>query len=215
MPQQTAAIVAHFGERAYPIACARESLAERAGTRDVSLSWTRIAEGSAALPRTLSPTGPVMPEASDGNQDPIDLMAIRQLLYVSTACRRFDEDDLAAILRSSRDYNVLYSVTGILWSDGDRFIQVLEGPIASVGETYDRIIADKRHHSLMIIYDTLVAKRDFGSWLMCHRLSYETEDEYDQKIRRALADIPNPVHSTLQTFISKERPDTSEPRLDT
>ena len=128
-------------------------------------------------------------------------MTLRRLVYTSVATRDCDDDGLARILRSSQDNNVLYSVTGILWSDGQRFIQVLEGPSASVQETYDRILIDERHHDLAVIYDETVEQRAFGSWSMCHRRSYETDDEYDRKIRRALAAAPTHVGGMLQAFI--------------
>ena len=131
-------------------------------------------------------------------------LALRRLIYTSTATRTCDDDCLADILRSSRDNNVLYSVSGILWSDGDRFIQVLEGPSVSVQETYDRIVIDERHDRLVIIYDQIVETRDFGSWSMCSRRSYETEDEYDRKIARALASVSSAVRVSLHSFIGSD-----------
>ncbi len=206
MPDQTAvfvnSIVTHYGEQAYPFALEQVSLATGAGMQGSALSWAKIADGIALLPRT-APIAPVLIEGTLGSADTTDAMAVRQLLYISIAARPCDEDDLAAILRASRDNNVLYSVTGILWSDGERFIQALEGPIASVEETYARILIDKRHHSLAIVYDHMVAMRDFGSWSMCHRRSYETDDEYDMKIRRVLDAAPSPVRATLRAFIGE------------
>ena len=172
--------------------------------QDSTLLWTKIADGIAALPLATPPIATVLIERDEGRIDAVSSSAVRQLLYISTATRPCDEDDLATILRASRDNNVLYSVTGILWSDGERFIQVLEGPLASVGETYARILIDERHHSLAIVYDHLVEKRDFGSWSMCHRRSYETDDDYDQKIKQALAAAPGPVRATLGAFIGSE-----------
>lgn len=205
MPDQTAmfvnALIARFGDRAHPCALEQVSLATAGGMQDSALSWAMIADGIVSLPGTAPPTAPVLIESTGAPLHATDGMALRQLLYVSVATHQCDEDDLAAILRASRDLNVMYSVTGILWSDGQRFIQALEGPIASVEETYARILTDKRHHSLLVIYDHLVEKRDFGSWSMCHRRSYETDDEYDQKIKRALAAAPGPVRATIHAFI--------------
>ena len=169
-----------------------------------TLAWAKIADGIASLPRTAAPIARILIESNKSYGDASNPSAVRQLLYISIATRPCNEDDLAALLRASRDNNVLYSVTGILWSDGERFIQVLEGPLASVEETYVRILGDERHHSLAIVYDYLVDKRDFGSWSMCHRRSYETDDEYDQKVRRALAATPSHVRATLDALIGSE-----------
>jgi len=208
MPDQTAAfinaLVSRYGDQAYPFALEQVSRAAGAGMGESTLLWAKIADGIASLPWTPPPIAPVLIEGDKSHGDATDPSAVRQLLYISIATRPCDEDDLAAILRTSRDYNVLYSVTGILWSDGERFIQVLEGPFASVEETYARILIDKRHHSLALVYDHLVEKRDFGSWSMCHRRSYETDDEYDHKIRRALDAAPIPVRATLNAFIGGE-----------
>ena len=158
MPEQmavfVAAIIAHSGERAYSFALEQVSLAAGAGSKDVAMSWATIADDIGAMPRTAY----LQPVAVEG----IELPALQQLVYTSTAHQHCDEDALAAILRSSRDNNVLYSVTGILWSDGERFIQVLEGPAESVHETYDRIITDERHHGMVVVHDQLAGRRDFG-----------------------------------------------------
>ena len=208
MPDQTAvfvkALVARHGDQDYPYALEQVSGAAGPGLQESTLSWARIADGIASLPRTAPPIALVLIEGDGRYLDSSDTSAVRQLLYVSIATGLHDEDALAEILRSSRDNNVLYGVTGILWSDGERFIHALEGPIASVEETYARILVDNRHHSLAIIYDHLVAKRDFGSWAMCHRRSYETDDNYDQKIRRALFDAPSPLRARSVAFISRE-----------
>ena len=195
------AVVAHFGDRAHPFALEQATRAAAAGGRESTLSWTRIADGIASLQRAGSTAVPFMIDGADDSPDFAGPTALRQLLYVSVATRSCDEDALEAILRSSRNNNALYDVTGVLWSDGDCFIQVLEGPIASVEETYGRILVDDRHHSLALVYDHLVAKREFGSWSMCHRHSYETDDDYDRKIRRALAAAPDLARAALIAFI--------------
>ena len=208
MPDQTAvfinALVARYGDRAYLFALDQVSRAAGNGMKDSTLLWTKIADGIASLPQARPPIATVLIERDEGQIGAINLSALRQLLYISRATRPCGEDNLAAILRTSRDNNVLYRVTGILWSDGERFIQALEGPFASVEETYARILVDERHHRLAIVYDHLVEKRDFGSWSMCHRRSYESDDEYDQKIRRALAAAPSHVRALLDAFITSE-----------
>ena len=54
MPDRTAvfvnAMVAHFGDRAYPCALDQLSLATAAGMHESALSWATIADGIALLP---------------------------------------------------------------------------------------------------------------------------------------------------------------------
>jgi hypothetical protein len=126
---------------------------------------------------------------------------MRQLLYVSVATRLCDEEDLSAILKRSIDNNTIDSVTGVLWSDRRRFIQVLEGPTASVLEIYRRIANDHRHYDLVVVHNDLVAEREFGSWAMSYRRSYESESEYRAKIERLFARSHGLIRSQFRDFI--------------
>lgn len=54
----------------------------------------------------------------------------------------------------------------MLWSDGQQFVQALEGNDGAVGDTINRIIADRRHTDIETVCDRPINNRIFGSWGM-------------------------------------------------
>lgn len=70
-----------------------------------------------------------------------------QLIYVSTINPKAGGVDPAPILVASRRNNGRDRITGMLYSDGQRFMQVLEGPDYKVEETFKRISRDARHRA--------------------------------------------------------------------
>ena len=59
---------------------------------------------------------------------------MHQITYISTVAKGTTEDDLRAILASSRRNNARVGITGLLLHDGKRFLQVLEGESAPLRE---------------------------------------------------------------------------------
>jgi Sensors of blue-light using FAD len=112
---------------------------------------------------------------------------MRQILYISTSTAGSAETDLNYILQQSRHNNAIDGITGLLWADGKRFMQVFEGPGVSVALTWERIQADDRHHEIAVLQDRLIPAREFGYWSMAYRRADETEDEYEMKVRRLIA----------------------------
>jgi hypothetical protein len=65
-----------------------------------------------------------------------------QLVYVSDASVLFSQDDPRQLLAVARRNNVIHGVTGMLVYCDIQFLQVLEGDVANVVSTYDRIEKD-------------------------------------------------------------------------
>lgn len=86
-----------------------------------------------------------------------------QLVYISTASGAFDT---TSILATSRRNNSRDDVTGLLFTDGKRFLQALEGPRLNVERTYGRIGTDPRHRALVVLSRREVNEREFGPWSM-------------------------------------------------
>jgi hypothetical protein len=126
---------------------------------------------------------------------------IRQLLYASWNAVD-GKADLAGILEQSRHNNALEGVSGVLWSDGCQFVQVLEGPAGSVGATFERIRRDPRHRNLVVLHDAPIAAREFGSWSMVHRRANEPATEHDVRMRRMLARASAPVREQFLALIA-------------
>ena len=111
---------------------------------------------------------------------------LRQLLYVSSSNTAAGPIDVPRIIAKSRQNNALDGVTGLLWSDGKRFLQVLEGPADSVSTTFARIKSDPRHRAIVILHDREIDARQFGSWTMAQRGVGDTADTFDAQMRRLL-----------------------------
>lgn len=94
---------------------------------------------------------------------------MHQLVYISTARREISPELLRVILAVSRTNNLRVGVTGLLVSGGNRFLQVLEGPVEAVCDTYKRIQQDQRHYALVVLTSRSVPARAFGDWSMAFK----------------------------------------------
>lgn len=127
---------------------------------------------------------------------------MRQIVYVSLSSVPGDGADLFGILRQSRHNNAIDGITGLLWSDGRSFLQVLEGPRASVEPCFSRIIHDRRHHSIKILSDSRIATHQFGGWNMVHRRADERADLHDAQIKRLLTHASASVRADFATLVA-------------
>lgn len=127
---------------------------------------------------------------------------MRQILYVSKSVKRADQVMLGDILLRSRTNNALDGVTGLLWSDGDRFAQVIEGDERAVGDAMDRIRADVRHYQIAVLHDRPIVERQFGDWSMELRGTGERADAYDYRMRRALDEASDAIRNVFASLIT-------------
>ena len=93
-------------------------------------------------------------------------MAIRHILYVSSAQGRLPTHELNQILVASRRNNAPVGVTGLLVYEDGNFMQALEGPPEAVSATLARIHADERHRGVQTIIDFMHPDRAFPDWHM-------------------------------------------------
>lgn len=127
---------------------------------------------------------------------------MRQILYVSKSVQRADQATLDTILQQSRHNNALDGLTGLLWTDGDRFAQVLEGDERAIGDVMGRIGADGRHHEMAVLQDRRIAERQFGDWSMGLRGSGAEADLYDARMRRALDATSDAIRNVFSSLVS-------------
>ena len=71
-------------------------------------------------------------------------MYLCRLIYASYANREFSGPELDELLLVSRHNNARASLTGVLFTHGRHFFQVLEGERTRVNELYHRIARDPR-----------------------------------------------------------------------
>lgn len=129
---------------------------------------------------------------------------MRQILYISSAAPGA-KIDISAILATSLRNNRKEGVTGLLWTDERRFLQVLEGPDDAVQGALGRIKADGRHRGIVVLQDRTIAVREFGAWEMARRGPGDTADAFDGRMRQYLAGASAAVRGTFEGLIAARR----------
>jgi hypothetical protein len=100
----------------------------------------------------------------------ISRMPVTQLIYLSRNVLSGDaatlEAQLSQILEVSRRNNRRDALTGYLVSDGNWFLQILEGDHETVMSALVRIRFDPRHSDVEIISTRQIRMRSFPQWSM-------------------------------------------------
>lgn len=125
-----------------------------------------------------------------------------QLVYISTAK---GEQLVSQILAVSRRNNGRDGITGLLYHDGVRFLQALEGPNDKVEAAFERICADERHRAAVVLSLREVEKREFGSWEMAARQPGADGDEFINRVAPLLASVSPNVRGTFEGFFKVKR----------
>jgi hypothetical protein len=132
---------------------------------------------------------------------------MHQITYISTARPGMTEGDIAAILTSSRNNNHRDGITGLLVSDGKRFLQALEGDEALVNAAYTRIKADLRHRATVVLSTKSVSERQFGNWDMAfNRIGSVSENQtLTAFVDRLVAEVKDPDTKALFASFARIR----------
>jgi hypothetical protein len=94
-----------------------------------------------------------------------------QLVYVSTARAGLGAGDFEGLMSQARARNRGDGITSLLIYDGQRFLQVLEGPEQHVERCFARLALDPRHSALDIVALRSILIPAFGTWdLQFHRI---------------------------------------------
>jgi hypothetical protein len=93
-------------------------------------------------------------------------MNLIQLIYVSAALKPFTPAELRELLGQARAKNQRLDVTGMLLYHQGSFLQMLEGPAATVNALFETIGKDKRHDKVLMLFRREVEARNFGEWSM-------------------------------------------------
>ncbi|MDB5963203.1 MAG: hypothetical protein JWP59_4497 [Massilia sp.] len=110
-------------------------------------------------------------------------MSINQLVYISQAVRKMSAADLLAIQRVAKENNAPIDVTGSLFYNGGWFLQVLEGPLATIDALYRKIEKDPRHKNSRVLYKQPATFRTFTRWSMnMTNLEDRQADKYEQLV---------------------------------
>jgi len=91
---------------------------------------------------------------------------LSKLVYVSDAVEPMTRESLHALTERICERNHRKGVTGVLLYGNGHFMQVLEGDLTTLSQTFGRIQRDKRHRHVRLLYFQPIAKRSFGEWAM-------------------------------------------------
>ncbi len=126
-----------------------------------------------------------------------------QITYISTCRPTLLLGDVERILETSRRRNAEDAVTGLLIFDGKRFLQVLEGTLEKVEETFSRIAVDQRHRALVRLSGRHVEAREFGPWAMASHIVGPIMGKGDlvSQVDALTENLPDPnIKATLRGF---------------
>ena len=124
---------------------------------------------------------------------------MHQITYISTAQPGTTGRTVETILATSRRNNNRDGITGLLVSDGTRFLQVLEGDKPAVEAAYTRIKADPRHRASVVLSSKPIVERQFGSWDMAFSgfSNGNSDAALAEMVDRLVNDVGDPNISAL------------------
>lgn len=102
-------------------------------------------------------------------------MPLRAVVYTSKRSEGVTEEQTLRLAADAERFNRLAGVTGVLLSDGQRFLQYFEGPEDGVSAVYARVKASRSHTALLELANGTVHQRLFPYWAM-HVISASTMD---------------------------------------
>ncbi len=120
---------------------------------------------------------------------------MRQIIYcsITTAPSGRSAGAIPDIVRQAAPRNGLEGITGLLYAEGDAFLQAIEGPDDSIADLLDRLRRDDRHRDIRIMVDRAIDQREFGDWTMAYRDRREQVDAFDDRLRVLLAGVSRTI----------------------
>ena len=113
------------------------------------------------------------------------------IIYISRAKQNFTSGDLADLRDLADARNRSEDITGLLLSDGTRFIQALEGDAAAVQAVMDRIAKDSRHDNISYFRPITTNCRQFRKWTTEYLAERDLGEErgFLDRVMRHVADV--------------------------
>ena len=118
-------------------------------------------ESVATVPTAVQPISNVGGDIAIGG-------VVHQICYMSRAILP-DEEVIRSIITVAQTLNRADGITGLLLSDGTRYLQAIEGPERALRACFTRIRHDTRHYDIVTVSDAAIEQRQFGDWSMRHR----------------------------------------------
>jgi hypothetical protein len=131
-----------------------------------------------------------------------------QIVYISTAKINLSRAEVEVMLTRARARNLQNDVTGLIFFNGQRFLQALEGEEAVVRRTYARIAANPNHFAMVLLSERQIDRREFGPWAMTGYIvaNHLDEAEIIADVDRLVADVPDPnIREQFRSFARIKR----------
>jgi hypothetical protein len=88
-----------------------------------------------------------------------------------------DPAAITDILEVSVRNNKKNNITGMMLYAEANIVQVLEGEKISVMGTFNRIMVDKRHVGIYVLYEREILERDFDAWSLGYKVLKKVDIE--------------------------------------
>jgi hypothetical protein len=103
------------------------------------------------------------------------MMSLHALVYCSNAVSGLTLAHIDHLARDAAAHNLIAGVTGVLLTDGNKFLQYIEGPEDGLSVAYARICDAKSHTGIVELARSVGGPRRFPYWRM-RWLPVEPED---------------------------------------
>jgi len=116
-----------------------------------------------------------------------------QIVYISTARPHLSRAEVEIMLTGARARNLQDDITGLIFFNGQRFLQALEGEDPMVRSTYARIAANPNHFAMVLLSERQIERREFGPWAMTGYIVADDQDEAQiiAEVDRLVAEVPD------------------------
>ena len=111
---------------------------------------------------------------------------MRRIIYISTASG-LSAAEVERLVESAQRNNAEREITGFLLYNGRNFLQLIEGPKASLMSLMATLARDPRHSGMLTLIDEPIEERSCPHWTM-HRMHMP----FDVALRRANIDAEIP-----------------------
>jgi len=106
-------------------------------------------------------------------------MDLYHLIYTSTPAYPIVDSGMEEILKTAREHNSRFQVTGMLICLPYSFVQLIEGPKEQIQQLYKNIQRDPRHLKVTILREGPITARYFPNWTMAFTRRNESINNAD------------------------------------
>lgn len=135
------------------------------------------------------------------------MSTVFHLIYKSTEAYKMSIEELDELTNFAKIQNALSNITGLLIRKNGGFIQYLEGNKADITTLYEKIVNDKRHHTVTLITKGYIKKRKFEKWSMLLKSISSSEIQDIQNNLRKKLELRNSeeinrllIHELIKTY---------------